>query len=219
MNKKITILLALILLVFGLTAQGFAACSQAIPTSAKGNWLGGLYQSTDTYKIAFYTDSATWDATTEQYAATNEVSGSGYGAGGFTLDSFAFGTSSTTYWIDFADEVNNPVTFSAASTCVIIYDDTAADTSCTGSDAPWPCCDGASSGTCQDAAIYVGTFTSVQPSAGTLTVTFPTADASNAIIRLAQGFWEWLVPDVYAYDGRRDATVVLKGLSFDAEAN
>lgn len=176
------ILAVVMILVFTAAAQ--AACTGAIPTSAKANWLGGLFQKSDTYKIAFYTDTATWGASTAQYSATNEVSGTNYPAGGFTLDSIAISTSGTAGIIDFADEVNNTITFTAASTCAMIYDDTAADTSCTASGVPWACCTGSGTGTCANAVIWVGTFTSIQPTAGTLTVTFPTADGTNAIVQI-----------------------------------
>ena len=184
MVRKVLAALLFVTLLFA-GAHVDAACTQAISTSAKGNWLGGLFLKADTYKIAFYADAATYSASTAQYSATNEVSGTGYSAGGYTLDSLAYGTSGTTYWMDFADEVSATTTFDAASTCAVIYDDTAADTGCTASGAPWPCCSGSGAGTCANAVLGVFTFTSVQPSAGTLTVTFPTADASNAIIRIA----------------------------------
>jgi hypothetical protein len=192
-----------------------AACTQAISTEFKGNLFGGLYLKADTYKIAFYQAAAVWDATTKQYAATNEITGTNYTAGGYELDTLAYGTSATTYWMDFADEVQATVTFNQASTCAIIYDDTTANTSCTGAGAPWACCSGAGAGTCADSVIGVFTFTSVQPSAGTLTVTFPTADASNAIVRIARNLWEYLMPAAYAID-RVDATVEIKGLSLEA---
>ena len=81
----------------------------------------------------------------------------------YTLDTRASNSSGTTAWIDFADEVAAGVTFTSAAKCVIIYNDTVVG----------------------DPAIYVGNLASaVQPSAGTLTVTFPTADATNAIVRV-----------------------------------
>jgi hypothetical protein len=210
----IVCLLSSVLCLLSSAAQ--AACTQAISTSAKGNWLSGLFQKGDTYKIAFYQTAATWDATTAQYSATNEITGTNYSAGGYALDSLAYGTSGTTYWMDFADEVQNSVTFDQASTCAVIYDDTAANTSCTGAGAPWPCCSGAGAGTCQDAVLGVFTFTSVQPSAGTLTVTFPTADASNAIIRIARGALDWIFPEAWAGD-RIDAYIELSGIVLEAK--
>jgi len=183
MKKLVGIILALGMIFVPMIAN--AACTQAVSTSAKGNWLSGVFHNNDTYKIAFYQTTASWDATTAQYSATGEITGTNYSAGGYTLDTLALGTSSTTYWMDWADEVNNTVTFNQASTCAIIYDDTAANSTCAAQYSPWQCCSGASAGTCTDAVLAVFTFTSVQPTAGTLTVTFPTADASNAVIRIA----------------------------------
>lgn len=183
--KKVLAVLAVLMLVLAPTLAD-AACTQNIANSAKENWLTGLYHFGDTYKIAFYTDSATYSKSTTAYSATNEVTGTNYTAGGFTLDTLAVGLSTDTAYMDWADEVNNTITFDNASTCAMIYDDTAANASCTSTDTPWACCTGAGAGNCTDAILAVFTFTSVQPSAGTLTVTFPTADASNAIIRIAQ---------------------------------
>lgn len=185
MKKYLSLILAVMMLL-AFTTEGFAACTQAFATSAKGNFLAGLFLKTDTYKIAHYADAATWSAATAQYSATNEVGT----AGGYVLDTLAYGTSGTTYWMDFADEVNASTTFASASTCAIIYDDTAADTGCTASGAPYPCCTGSGTGTCANAVIGVFTYSSVQPNNGTLTVTFPAADASNAVIRLA--IYDWL---------------------------
>lgn len=218
--KRIFVVFVILMMAF-MGATAHAACTQAIPTQFKSMLFGGAFQKSHTYKIAFYQTAATWDATTTQYAATNEITGTNYSAGGYTLDSFTVAVSGTTAYIDFADEVAATVTFNQASTCAIIYDDTLANSSCTGADDPWDCCTGASAGTCTDAAVYVGTFTSVQPSAGTLTVTFPTADASNAIVRLAKILYERLsspwISEAEAAN-RIDALVELKGMSFNAIA-
>jgi len=222
MKKLLVVLLLVALCALPLAAQ--AACTQAIPTQFKAMLFGGAFQKSHTYKIAFYQAAAAWDATTTAYAATNEITGSAYSAGGYTLEGFAVATSGTTAYIDFTDDVTASVTFNQASTCAIIYDDTLANATCAGADDPWDCCSGSGAGTCTDAAIYVGTFTSVQPSAGTLTITFPTADASNAIVRIARGFWDWLTissagtgffPVAEALD-RIDARVEIKGMQAEA---
>ena len=141
----------------------FAACTTAIPTSFKKDVLDGVHETGDTYKVAFYTDSATYGAATTAYSATNEVSGTGYTAGGYTLDTRVSATSGTTAYLDWADETATTVTFSSPAKCVVIYNDTAAGKN----------------------AVYVGNLASaVQPSAGTLVVTFPAADATNAIVRV-----------------------------------
>ncbi len=209
--KKLIAITAVLAMLMGVGASAHAACTQALATSAKGNWLGGLIQGDDSFKIAFYTNSATYGAATEQYSATNEVTGTNYTAGGFVLGSITFGTSGSTYWVDWPDEVNNNISFDNPADCALIYSDTAANTSCTASDAPWPCCTGAGTGTCQDAILGVWTFTAVQPSNGTLTVTFPTADASNAIVSIAQAITHWLFPDAIAAALPRDAEVALTG--------
>jgi hypothetical protein len=182
--KKIlaVMLMAVMVLMASVSAQ--AACTGAIPTQAKALMLEGAFTKAHTYKLAFYTDSATWSATTTAYSATNEVSGTNYSAGGWTLDSLSVTTSGTTAFMDFADEVNNTVTFTAASTCAMIYDSSISNSTCSASGTPWTCCTGSGTGTCTNAAIWIGTFSAIQPSAGTVTATFPTPDASNAIIRV-----------------------------------
>jgi hypothetical protein len=184
MNMKKILSIVVILLLILSSTIAYAACTGAIPVQAKGLMLSGAFAKSHTYKIAFYTDSATWNSATAQYAATNEVSGSNYTAGGYTLDSLAYGTSGTTYWLDFADEVANNVTFSAPSTCAVIYDSSISNSTCSASATPWPCCSGSNAGTCTNATLWIGTFTSIQPSDGTLTVTFPAATAADAIVRI-----------------------------------
>jgi hypothetical protein len=191
MNRILSITLALLLIA----GSAFAACTQAFPTSAKQEFLTGTHDSADIYKIAFFTDTATWGAATTAYAATNEVTGTGYTAGGFAVVPTA-GAATTTGIIDFADIAPTTVTFAAASTCAMIY-----NTSKT------------------NKILGVFTFTSVQPSAGTLTVDFPASGASTSTIRIAD-IWNWLLPSAYAdeYVTRRDAQVEIIGVSALAEA-
>ena len=62
------------------------AITQAMTTSFKQELMEGVHDfTTHTFKIALYTSSATLGATTTAYSATNEVSGTGYTAGGNTL--------------------------------------------------------------------------------------------------------------------------------------
>lgn len=75
----------------------------AICNSYKQEVLEGVHTSTDTYKIALYTDAATLSAATTAYSSTNEVSGTGYTAGGATLSGFSSGLSSNTGYITFSD--------------------------------------------------------------------------------------------------------------------
>lgn len=183
--------LALILLIT-CTLSAHAACTQALTTAGKQAYLTGTHDSGDTYKLAFYTNTATYGAATTAYSATNEVSGTGYTAGGYAVVPTP-GASGTTGIIDFADIAPTVVTFSAASTCAVLYNVTDAN-----------------------AAIAVFTFTSVQPTAGTLTVDFPASGASTSTIRFA--LLDWLIPSAYADDAQvaigyhRDARVNLVGV-------
>lgn len=79
------------------------AITTAICNSYKQEILEGVHSSTDTYKIALYTSSATLDASTTAYSATNEVSGAGYDAGGKTLTGYVSGLSTGTAYITFDD--------------------------------------------------------------------------------------------------------------------
>lgn len=65
--------------------------------------LSGTHTNTDTYKIALYTSTATLSSSTTAYAATNEVIGTGYTAGGATLTGFATSVDTGVAILDFAD--------------------------------------------------------------------------------------------------------------------
>ena len=78
----------------------------------------------DTFKIALYTNSASFDASTTAYTATNEVSGTGYSAGGNTLTRVDPTTSGTTAFTDFADTTWSSSTITARG--ALIYNDSAA---------------------------------------------------------------------------------------------
>jgi hypothetical protein len=116
----------------------------------------------DTFKIALYTNSAAFTAATTAYTATNEVSGTNYVAGGNTLTRIDPTSSGTTAFTDFADTTWASSTITARG--AMIYNDTAAG----------------------DPAVVILDFGSDKTStSGDFTVVFPTADASNAIIRIA----------------------------------
>jgi len=127
------------------------AISQAMCTSFKVELLNGIHAfgttvvrgatTADTFYLALYTSSATLDATTTAYTATNEVSGTGYSAGGQALTTVA------------------PTSARGA----LIYNSTQSNKAVAVLD-------------------FGGDKTST---AGDFTVVFPTADASNAIIRIA----------------------------------
>ena len=138
------------------------AITQAFCTSAKADFLGGVIDlDTDTIKIALYTSAATLSAATTAYATTNEVVGTGYTAGGNTLTGATISSSGTTAFVDFNDTTWATATITARG--ALIY-----DSSVSGK------------------AIAVLDFGADKTStAGNFTVQFPTADATNAIIRIA----------------------------------
>ena len=136
-------------------------------TSFKQEILQGVHDFTastgNTFKLALYTNSASFTAATTAYTVTNEVGNSGtYAAGGGTLTNITPTTSGTTALTDFDDLSFTSATITARG--ALIYNDTAAG----------------------DPAVVVLDFGSDKTStAGTFTIQFPTADASNAIIRVA----------------------------------
>lgn len=79
------------------------AITSALCNSYKQEILEGVHASTDTYKIALYNDSAELAASTTAYSATNEVSGTGYSAGGVSLSGFSSGLSGSTAYLTFSD--------------------------------------------------------------------------------------------------------------------
>lgn len=79
------------------------AITTAICNSYKQEILEGVHASTDTYKIALYTSSATLGASTTAYSSSNEVTGTNYSAGGVTLTGYTSGLSSSTAYITFSD--------------------------------------------------------------------------------------------------------------------
>lgn len=141
------------------------ALTQAMTTSFKQELMEGVHDFTShTFKIALYTSSATLDAATTAYSATNEVSGTGYTAGGedLTVVGGAVSTSGTTAFIDFSDVSWTTATITARG--ALIYN----------------------SSVVGNPAVAVLDFGSDKVSSGgTFTVQFPTADASNAIVRIA----------------------------------
>ena len=137
------------------------AILQAIATSFKAEILQGIHDSADTYKIALYTSAATLGASTTAYTATNEISGKGYTAGGQVLSGFSVTTSGTTAILDFTTDpswANATITARGA----LIYNSSKTNK-----------------------AVYVLDFGSdISSTNGAFTVTFPTPDATNGLIRL-----------------------------------
>ena len=155
------------------------ANTQAMTTSFMGELMTATHNfgtapvratgATDSFKAALYLTTATVNASTTAYSASNEVSGTGYSAGGVAV---TFGTpptatnSSITAGVAFvtpsASITYTTVTLATAFDAVLIYNSTQADK-----------------------AVSVHTFGSQTITAGTFTLTMPTNDTTNALIRLA----------------------------------
>lgn len=155
------------------------ANAQAMCTSFKGELLIGAHQfgsvtlvsrtsltapTTDTLKAALYLASGSQGAGTTAYSATNEVSGTNYTAGGVTVtNATAPNTSGTTaFWTPSASFAWTTVTLGTAFDCVTVYNSTQSNR-----------------------AISVHTFGSQTVTAGNFTLTMPTNDATNGLIRIA----------------------------------
>lgn len=146
------------------------AITSALCTSFKKELLERKHDfnatSGHTFKIALYTSSATLGAATTNYAATNEVVGTGYTAGGVALTNIDPTSSGTTAFIDFADATWASATITAAG--ALIYNTTT---------------DGGTGTTNAVAVIsFGGDKTSTN---GDFVIQFPVADATNAIVRIA----------------------------------
>lgn len=134
-------------------------------TSFKQALLDGEMDfSSDTsqvFKIALFTSSATLGAATTAYTTSNEVTGSGYTAGGNTLTVVAPTTSGTTAFIDFNDTTWSAATITARG--ALIY----------------------KSGGSNPAVAVLDFGADIASTNGDFTIQFPAADASNAILRIA----------------------------------
>ena len=139
-------------------------------TSFKQELLEGAHNfknsGGDTFKLAMYTNSASFNAATTAYTTSNEVSGSGYSAGGGTLTRVDASVSSTTALTDFSDLTFTNATVTARG--ALIYNTTT----------------GSGSGT-TDTVVVLDFGSDKTSTAGDFTIQFPAADASNAIIRIA----------------------------------
>lgn len=142
------------------------AITQAMATSFKKELLEAkhnfLSSGGNDFKLALYTSSATMSAATTAYTTTNEATGTNYTAKGASLTRVNPSTSGTTAFTDFADLTFGTATITARG--CMIYNDTASG----------------------DPAVAVFDFGGDKTStAGSFTISFPTADASNAVIRIA----------------------------------
>jgi hypothetical protein len=143
------------------------AITQAMATSFKVGLLDGTFDfgtgTSQVFKIALYTSSATLDATTTAYTTSNEVTGTGYTAGGNTLTVSQVPTSTgTTAFLDFADSTWSSATITARGALIYL-----------------------ANGTTNDAVCVLDFGSDKTSTNGNFTVIFPAADASNAIIRIA----------------------------------
>ena len=143
------------------------AITQAMVTSFKVGVLDGTFDfssgTSQVFKIALYTSSATLDATTTAYSVTNEVAGTGYSAGGNTLTISANPASSgTTAFLDFADTTWSSATITARGALIYL-----------------------SNGGTNPAVAVLDFGADKTSTAGDFTIVFPAADASNAILRIA----------------------------------
>ena len=125
--------------------------------------------ATDTFKAALYLTSATVNASTTAYSASNEVSGTGYSAGGVTVTAAtpptatnSSATAGVAFFTPSASIVYTTVTLSTAFDAVLIYNSSQSDKS-----------------------VSVHTFGSQTITAGTFTLTMPTNNTTDALLRLA----------------------------------
>jgi len=141
------------------------AISTAMCTSFKSELMSALHDfdnpGGNTFKIALYTSSAVLGASTTAYSTSNEVTGTGYSAGGNTLTSVSPTTSGTTAYVDFADTTWSTSTITANG--ALIYNANSSN-----------------------AAVVTLAFGSDKSSSnGDFVIVFPTANATDAIIRIA----------------------------------
>ena len=155
------------------------AITQALCTSFKQELLQGVHNFTsgsgggtttstgsgNTFKIALFTSSASLGAGTTAYSTSNEASGTAYTAGGNSLTNVTPTTSSTTALLDFADSTWSSSSITARG--ALIYNSST------------------TAGSANRAVLVLDFGSDKSSSSGDFTVSFPTADASSAIIRIA----------------------------------
>ena len=155
------------------------AITTAMCTSFKSELLQGIHNfhngsgggtttttgTGNTFKIALFTSSATLAASTTAYATTNEVSGTGYSAGGNTLTNVDPTTSGTTALTDFADTTWSSASITARG--ALIYNSST------------------TAGSANRAVCALDFGADKTSTSGDVVIQFPAADASNAIIRIA----------------------------------
>jgi hypothetical protein len=144
------------------------AISQAMCTSFKKELLEGKHDFSSaghTFKIALFSAAATLSAGTTNFTTSGEVTGSGYTTGGETITQSEPTTDGTTGFVDFNDVTFTGVTLTARG--AVIYNTTTEGSSNTTN------------------AVCVLDFSADQTAtAGNFTVSFPSADGTNAIVRI-----------------------------------
>lgn len=150
------------------------ANTQAMCTSFKQDLLNGIHAfgttvvragtGADSFKAALYLTTATVDSTTTAYSATNEVSGTGYSAGGVAIGAWNAPTTSGTsaYTTPTASFAWTTVTLATAFNAVLVYNSTQSNK-----------------------AVSVHTFGSTTINAGNFTLTMPTNAAGTALIQIS----------------------------------
>ena len=139
--------------------------AQGLTTIFKANCLSALEDFTGTspyvYKLALYTANATLNATTTTYTSDNEISGTGYPPGGIVIYPIAplYDLNAGVAYVSFNNVTISPASFTCRGG--LIYNSTT------------------------NAAVAVLDFGNDKTATGTFTITFPTDDAANAIIRFA----------------------------------
>jgi hypothetical protein len=144
--------------------QFFNAITNALCTSFKEEALQGIHLSGATYNMALYTSAATLGAATTAYTASNEVAnGNGYTTTGQAMSGYAHSSSGTTAWLTWS----SPVRWSSATITArgaLIYNATLAG---------------------KNAVAVLDFGQDYTSTNGNFDVNLPTADASNAIVRIA----------------------------------
>jgi hypothetical protein len=136
------------------------AITTAICNSFKQEILQGIHLAADTYKIALFSNAATLSKATTAYSTTNEITGTGYTAGGATLSGYAASLSGDTAFLDWADPSWASATITARG--AMIYNSSRSNK-----------------------AVAVFDFgADVSSTNAAFTVTLPAADASNAVVRI-----------------------------------
>lgn len=155
------------------------ANTQSMCTSFMGELLTGTHNfgtgvirastTADTFKAALYEATATINASTTAYTVSGEVSGSGYTAGGVSISSWnaptatnASATAGVAFTTPTASFTYSTVTLTTAFDAVLIYNSTQSNK-----------------------AVSVHTFGSQTVTAGTFTLTMPTNNTTNALLRLS----------------------------------